>query len=279
MGEKDIFLSVGAAATDEQETFIRAVEDRLRAEGLVPHTLGRSAFSADAPLKTVMNLMDKCAGTVVLAIERSYFPRGIERRGGPKESPVAETRYPTTWNQIEAAMAYSRGHPLLILIEQGLRHDGLLERGYDWYVQSVSLSPASLLSAEFNGVFADWKEKLKLTHSRRPMLPMTSELTVGELMRSMKPSALWAVLVAIATLIIGSFSLGAFLFREQEVFRPTGELWLKGMPVVVFSNPPLIASASSRVALSLITSLRPVSISTIQAKDSGSGASGICGLV
>ena len=31
----DVFVSVGGTATAEQEAFIRAVEDRLRSEGLV----------------------------------------------------------------------------------------------------------------------------------------------------------------------------------------------------------------------------------------------------
>ncbi|MGE0387674.1 MAG: hypothetical protein AB7Q97_23360 [Gammaproteobacteria bacterium] len=53
MNELNIFVSVGGTATEQQEAFVRAVEDRLRSEGLIPHTVGRNAFSADAPLKTV----------------------------------------------------------------------------------------------------------------------------------------------------------------------------------------------------------------------------------
>jgi hypothetical protein len=48
----DIFISVGAAANEEQESFIHSIEDRLRSEDLVPHTIGRNSFSCDAPLKT-----------------------------------------------------------------------------------------------------------------------------------------------------------------------------------------------------------------------------------
>jgi len=107
MNEFNVFLSVGGTATDEQETFIRSVEDRLRSEGLIPHTVGRNTFSSDAPLKTVTELLEKCAGTIVIALERMYFESGIEKRGGPKESPLSDVKLPTPWNQIEAAMAYS----------------------------------------------------------------------------------------------------------------------------------------------------------------------------
>lgn len=86
MNELDVFVSVGGTATEQQETFVRAVEDRLRSEGLVPHTVGRNTFSADTPLKTITDLLSRCSGTVVIALERSYFASGIEKRGGPKET-------------------------------------------------------------------------------------------------------------------------------------------------------------------------------------------------
>jgi hypothetical protein len=156
----NVFLSVGGTISEKQESFVRAVEDRLRSEGLVPHTVGRNAFGMDAPLKTVTDLMDKCVGCLVIALERSYFPSGMEKRGGPKEAPLSNVKLPTPWNQIEAAMAYSRGLPLMVVVEDGLRGEGLLERGYDWYVQSVTPEPASLHSNEFNGVLASWKLKM-----------------------------------------------------------------------------------------------------------------------
>jgi hypothetical protein len=93
MDEMSAFVSVGGAATDQQETFIRAIEQRLLSEGIIPHTVGRNTFSADAPLKTVIELLDKCSGAVVIALERFYFPSGIEKRGGPGEKKMSEPRF------------------------------------------------------------------------------------------------------------------------------------------------------------------------------------------
>lgn len=112
INEMNVFVSVGDTATDEQEMFVRAVEDRLRSEGLVPHTVGRNTFSSDAPLKTITDLLDRCAGTVVIALERTYFASGTERRGGPKESRLSDVRLPTPWNQIEAADGIHAGAPI-----------------------------------------------------------------------------------------------------------------------------------------------------------------------
>lgn len=160
MEEKLIFVSVGATATAEQETFVRLIEDRLRSESLTPKTVGRNTFSADAPLKAITELMQHCSGIVVIALERSYFPAGLDKRGGPRQLSLTNTKLPTPWNQIEAAMAYTKHLPLLVIVEAGLKAEGLLESGYDWYVQTVPLEATALSSNEFNGVLADWKDKV-----------------------------------------------------------------------------------------------------------------------
>jgi hypothetical protein len=212
MNELNVFVSVGSTATEHQEAFVRAVEDRLRSEGLVPHTVGRNTFSSDAPLKAATELLDRCSGTVVIALERMYFAAGAEKRGGPKERALAETRLPTPWNQIEAAMAYTRGHPLLVIVENGIKSEGLLERGYDWYVQSVKPEAAALNSTEFNGVLASWKEKMAQSPKKAQLAKTPSDLTVGELIGGLKPTQLWSVLVALAALVAGAFALGGKLF-------------------------------------------------------------------
>lgn len=192
---------------------MRAVEDRLRSEGLVPHTVGRNTFSSDAPLKTVTELMDKCSGTVVIALERTFFPDGFQKRGGPQESRIRDVRLPTPWNQVEAAMAYARGHPLLVIVEHGLKSEGLLEWGYDWYVQWVDPDPVALQSAEFNGVLADWKEKVRRREPKSSAKkPMPADMTVGELLGTLRPAHFWAALGAAVTVVGGAFGLGAKFF-------------------------------------------------------------------
>jgi hypothetical protein len=212
MSELNVFVSVGGTATEQQEVFVRAVEDRLRSEGLIPHTVGRNTFSADSPLKAVTQLLDNCCGTVVIALERMYFPSGADKRGGPSESPLVDVKLATPWNQIEAAMAYSRGHPLLVIVEKGVKSEGLLERGYDWYVQSVAPDSSALATTEFSGVLASWKQKLTQRQTTKISVPKNpSELTVGELLGSMKPNQLWSLLGTVAALVAGAFALGGKL--------------------------------------------------------------------
>jgi len=207
----NIFVSVGGTATEEQESFVRAVEERLRSEGMTPRTVGRNSFSADAPLKAVQQLLGTCAGTVVIALERYHFEAGEEKRGGPNETKLSEVKLSTPWNQIEAAMSYAYDLPLMVLVEEGVKNDGLLERGNDWYVQTISPERASLNSNEFNGVMASWKKKVNVGISEKKPASDPSELTVGVLLGNLKPAQLWSVLGALAILIGGAFALGGKL--------------------------------------------------------------------
>lgn len=219
----DVFVSVGGIANDEQEVFVRAVEDRLRSEGLIPHTVGRNTFSSDAPLKTVTELLDKCAGAVVIALERSFFQLGVDRRGGQKESQLSNVKLPTVWNHIEAAMAYSRGLPLLVIVETGLKSEGLLERGYDWYVQWIEPVPSALTTLEFNGVLASWKFKLELRKTdptrigSENLSKSPADLTIGELVSGLRPAHLWSLLGGLAAIVVAAFTLGAKLLGNNLV--------------------------------------------------------------
>ncbi|NYF52467.1 hypothetical protein [Tunturiibacter gelidoferens] len=214
--DTNVFVSVGSTGTEAQESFVRAIEERIRAEGMTPHTVNRNTFTAGAPLDAVAELMKTCTGAVVIALERTYFPSGIEKRGGTQEHPLSETKLPTPWNQIEAAMAYAKGLPLMVIVEKGIKEEGLLDRGYNWYVQSVVPAPASLSSSEFNGVFSSWRTKVNQYAPVQPLLPGghtgdVADWTLGQLLTNLKPSQLWSMLAALFALIAAAFTLGTKL--------------------------------------------------------------------
>jgi hypothetical protein len=221
MENLDVFVSVGGTANEQQEAFVRALEDRLRSDGLIPHTVGRNTFSSGAPLKTVTELLDKCSGAVVIALERSFFPSGVDKRGGPKEMQLANVKLPSPWNQIEAAMAYSRGLPLMVVVEIGLKSEGLLERGNDWYVQWIEPVPSALTTLEFNGVLADWKSKMEPVKANQTQIGTknlskpSGELTIGELISGLRPAHLWSLLVGLTTIVVTAFTLGAKFFANS----------------------------------------------------------------
>jgi hypothetical protein len=214
MDQPKVFISVGGTTTAEQEEFVKHIEDRLQAENLTPNTIGRNKFSADSPLKSIKDLMDECSGILVIALERTYFEKGLEKRGSTQEIQLSTTKFSTPWNQIESAMAYAKNLPILVIVEEGVRAEGLLEKGYDWYVMTARPNQSSLLTAEFNGVLASWKskvEKLNLSKNDTTALKkkvVPDELTIGDLVSGMKPAQLWGVLGAIIALMIGIFVIG-----------------------------------------------------------------------
>jgi hypothetical protein len=107
----------------------------------------------------------------------------------------------------------------MVLMESGLKSEGLLEPGFDWYVQRIQPTPSALTTNEFNGVLADWKSKVD-SHQTASIGPRTdpsklpADLTVQELIGSLKPAQLWSAFVALAALVWGAFALGAKLIDK-----------------------------------------------------------------
>lgn len=156
-----VFLSVGSTANSTQEDFVQLMEQFLEANDLTPQTVGRSYFSSKQPLAAIDELLQECAGTVIIAYERIHLGTAVEKRGSPKEKPLDGLNLPTVWNQIEATMAYTLGHPLLVLVEKGLKYEGLLEEGNDGFVQEIDLDKPVFENRMFQGVFADWKKRIE----------------------------------------------------------------------------------------------------------------------
>ena len=217
-----IFLSVGRTFTSAQEEFVSELESFLQAHDLIAQTVGRTYFSSEQPLRAIMNVLRECSGAVILAFERVFIKQGCEKRGSPKESPLEETNLPTVWNQIEAAIAYILGHPLMVVIEKGLRSEGLLETGYDWYVQWVDMDASELRTREFAGVFSDWKKRVeeyqKVGVQRKPKDVDPEKLTLGQILGALKPAQLWALIVtlvgALSAVAATAYNLGAMLANK-----------------------------------------------------------------
>ena len=214
----NIFVSVGRTSTPEQEKFVLAIEQYLKNNGFEPRIVGRTDFSSLQPLKFIENLMHQCSGTVIIAFERIYIRDGIEKRGNTTEIAMRDAVLPTVWNQIEAAIAYVLGHPLLVIVENGIRSEGLLETGYDWYVQWVELDAKTLNTREFGGVFGDWKnrvENFQKMGNKKSQTVEPENLTIGQILASLKPTQLWIVIItligAISAIATTAFKLGTML--------------------------------------------------------------------
>ena len=99
----------------------RRLEDYFQSKGLAAKTVDEYGSTNRQPLKDVEYRMGQCYGAVVLAFERTRIDRGVSRPDSKLQKELKDVRLPTVWNHIEASMAYTRGLPLLVLVEHGLR--------------------------------------------------------------------------------------------------------------------------------------------------------------
>jgi hypothetical protein len=214
MSTTNVYLSVGKGYTKKRENFIVAFEEHLRANGLKPQTCGRSVIRNERPLKAIAECMRGCSGIVVLAFERIRVDRGFEKPGGPEEKSLKDVPLTTPWNQIEAGMAYALGLPLLVVAEKGLRQDGVLEEGHDWYVLSEPLNEKLFRKREFVGLLEDWKKAVR-SH-RPPIAAKPTSVAIDPLRKS--PDKLKILFVA-ANPTAGKLELDEEIRKITEKLR------------------------------------------------------------
>lgn len=197
-----IFLSVGRTENKQHQQLVETVEQYLQMNDLLPQTVGRTYFSSKQPLVAIKELMHECAGSIIMAYERTHLVEAIDKRGSTQEARLQGLNLPTVWNQIEATMAYTLGHPLLVVVEDGLKYEGLLETGYDWYVMHIKPNESLLASAEFKGVFADWKRRVLAYQAQKEQQKQRGETAVAQ------PQVPHNLLVHLRQVLVDRFSPG-----------------------------------------------------------------------
>lgn len=133
----NVFVSVTTPFNKAQEHFLVKIENLLRDNGMRPNTIGRNVFSHDQPLQIIDQAMRNCAGILVLGLRRKYIELGVDKPASTNETSLDGTNLATPWNQIEAALGHTLRLPLFVVPEQGVKDEGLLERGYDWMVATT----------------------------------------------------------------------------------------------------------------------------------------------
>ena len=155
----NVFLSV-EPPNSEAQRFVADVEGYLAHQGFRTLTIEHHDGTDGEPLKLADDLLDNCAGTLVIALEHVYLDTAFERRG-LNNSHAISGALAAPWNQIEAALSYARKLPLLVIKEDCVREEGMLEGRHGWYVLSTRLDDHFLDSHEFIGTFDNWKKEVR----------------------------------------------------------------------------------------------------------------------
>ena len=213
-----VFLSVGATYSKDQERFVRAFEEFLVWNGCQELTVGRDQPRSRQPILEARELMETADAVVVLAFTRYFVERALEYPGSKAparpEIEIKDVKYPTVWNQLEAAMAFGLKLPLLVILENGLHQEAMLKDRLEFRVVVTRMEPGLFESDEFKGRFAHFK-KIALDRARSKKIVLepavsasSSSLeskTIGELLKLFKDEKP-EVLIRIGTAAFGLFS-------------------------------------------------------------------------
>ncbi|MES2516878.1 MAG: hypothetical protein V4585_02150 [Bacteroidota bacterium] len=156
---KSIFISRPSWIPDEFKAGVDNFYKLLDTHQLSPRTIGVSDYPNESPMDDIIKLMKKCHGTIVLGI-----PQIEINKGKIKDQKIVPNQYLSTeWNHIEAAIAHTLEHPILIIQHLDLKR-GIFDRGaLNVFIYSVDMRDSSWsLSVPIIGALNNWQEKLKI---------------------------------------------------------------------------------------------------------------------
>jgi len=179
MQQIPIFLSYPKPCLMSQQKFIDQLTAYLKSRGISPRTLGVTDYDVDAPLKAIRRLMMESNGLITVAFRRTFIQDGTMRFGTdvPKSEPKKINRQWLTspWSQIEPAMAYQLGLPVLILRENNVLDEGILEKGVaGLYLPEFNLDNPSddyFASNEWHAVIGKWEGYVRAVVDRKGSPP------------------------------------------------------------------------------------------------------------
>jgi hypothetical protein len=159
-----VFLSYPKPFLSKQEFFLERVLSYLDSRGIAPRTLGVTDYDLEAPLKAIRRMLLECNGLVTIAFRRSLVVQGRVRPDTDLpdlvEQSIDNTWLTSPWAQIEGAMAYQLGLPILLFREKGVIAEGILEKGVvGLYMPEFDVSdPNKYFSTlEWNEVMGKWE--------------------------------------------------------------------------------------------------------------------------
>ncbi len=128
-----VFLSYPQPHMMSQKLFIDRLKKYLLSRGFEPRTLGVTDYDMNAPLKAIRRLMLESNGIITIALRRTLVLAGKQKHLAdiPRmtEKELQDVWFTSAYCQIEPAMAFQLGLPVLILREAGVIEGGLFEKG------------------------------------------------------------------------------------------------------------------------------------------------------
>jgi hypothetical protein len=135
------FLSVGKPHNIIQKNYINNMVKYLDSKNIIAETLGTTFWSNKSPLIPIQKKMQEVNGAIIIAMERFHSKEGVYKEESKEQEKFEDQYFATVWTQIEGAMAYQLGLPLLILKEKKLIAEGMFDpQIHEWRVTNINLN-------------------------------------------------------------------------------------------------------------------------------------------
>lgn len=112
--EIPVFLSVPSSNLKSQDLFLDKIKKYLEKFSIIFTNLD-SSKTADIGFRRINQALEKSYGAMIIGFKRDHIINKTIRSGlGEKEDSINDSWESTKWNDIEGAMAYEAGLPLII---------------------------------------------------------------------------------------------------------------------------------------------------------------------
>lgn len=170
-----VFVSFPNPHTKEQLLFIQQLKNMLIEKDLEPRTLGISDYDLDAPLRAIRRLMMESYGIIGIAFKRTLIKEGVFKAyaniEGITPQPITEKWITSPFCQIEPAMAFQMGLPIMLLREKDVIEDGIFEKGVlGAYLPQFDITDPKnnyLNSEEWKQMFGKWERQVKSAYEKK----------------------------------------------------------------------------------------------------------------
>ena len=209
MSSRTIFISHGTPYTAAQERFYARFKEVLAAKGCEAATIGENKHGVRQPVELARDAIAKSEGVAVIAFKRIEIKKGVDKPDSTESSSVDGRVLSTVWNHLEAAMAYSRRLPLLILVERGVHREGMLSKRLEWDAFEIEPDLKVLNSDEFTQRLDSWLSYVDEYKKGSPKSVDSDELTLPRIFGTLSVGKWWALLGAVF-LILSAIATTAF---------------------------------------------------------------------
>lgn len=143
-----VFISVQRIRNQQQEFMLGIVLESLQHAGATPLILNRDANEAFTdPMLRIREALTSCDAAIVIAFARTAASEVVEYPDDPYAISHPSLRFSSVWNQIEAAMAFQAGLPLIVFQNDDLFQQGAINirrTSYSVVTLTVDSDQASL---------------------------------------------------------------------------------------------------------------------------------------